>query len=67
MSSLKDAMLEIDENWYLGMDNEYRWRNAVLQETSYLFCVSSIDSSVETGKFKIPDYRLNLVVVILFL
>ena len=64
MSSLKDAMLEIDENWYLGMDNEYKWRNAVLQETSYLFCVSSIDSSVETGKFKIPDYRLNLVIVI---
>ena len=64
MSSLKDAMLEIDENWYLGMDNEYRWRNAVLQETSYLFCVSSIDSSVETGKFKIPDYHLNLVVVV---
>ena len=64
VSTLKDALLEIDENWYLGMDNEYKWRNSVLQETSYLFCVSSIDTSVETGKFQAPYCRSNLVVLI---
>ena len=53
VSTFKDALLEIDQNWYLGMDNEYKWRNAVLQETSFLFCVSSIDTSVETGKFQV--------------
>ena len=53
VSSFKNAMLEIDENWYLGMDSESRWRHAVLQETPYLFCVSSIDTSIETGECNI--------------
>lgn len=48
-SKLKDALIEIDKNWYLGMDTECKWRQAVLQETPYLFCVSSVDPTNETG------------------
>ena len=49
VSNLKDALSEIDENWYLGTDSEYKWGHSILQQIPYLFCVSSVDTSIETG------------------
>ena len=63
ISNLKDALSEIDENWYLGMDSEYKWRNAVLQEIPYLFCVSSVDTSVETGNSRRIDGHTIIIVL----
>ena len=51
-SKLRDVLTEIDENWYLGMDNEVEWRHAVLQEIPYLFCVSAVDAASETGIYQ---------------
>ena len=48
-SKLLNVLEEIDKNWYLGMDNECEWRNAVLSEIPYLFCVNAMDASSETG------------------
>ena len=48
-SKLRDVLQEIDKNWYLGMDNECEWRNAVLREIPYLFCVNAVDAASETG------------------
>ena len=48
-AKLKTALEEMDQNWYLGLDSEYEWRRAVLKETPYLFCVSSVDAETETG------------------
>ena len=66
ISNLKDALSEIDENWYLGMDSEYKWRNAVLQEIPYLFCVSSVDTSVETGNSRRIDGHTIIIVLSFF-
>ena len=50
-SSLHEALEEIDNKWYLGSDKERDWRYAVLNETPFLFSVSSDESATETGMF----------------
>ena len=50
-SKFKDALVEIDQNWYLGMDSENEWRRAVLQETPFLFCINSVDTASATGTY----------------
>ena len=53
-TKLKDAFEELDQNWYLGMDSERGWRQAVLQEIPFLFGVSSVGAASEAGTFPKP-------------
>ncbi len=54
---LSEALSDLDENWFLGVETESGWREAVIDEVPNLFSVS-VDKAEETGAAT-DTYRLN--------
>ena len=42
-SELRSALEDLDSNWYLGLEEEPGWQEAVLKQRPNLFSVSATD------------------------
>lgn len=41
LSEYEEELIELDTNWHLGLEEDPSWQQAVLQEKSHLFSVTS--------------------------
>ena len=49
---LSDALSDLEENWYLGLESDPGWEEAVLAERPHLFSVAVVDNDTSHRRYR---------------
>ena len=49
---LSDALSDLDDNWYLGLESDPGWEEAVLAEKMHLFSVAVADNETSHRRYR---------------
>ena len=49
---LSDGLTDLDENWYLGLESDPGWEEAVLAEKPHLFSVAVFDNETSHRRYR---------------
>lgn len=60
MEELEENLVELDEKWYLGLEDEPEWKKAVSRQVPNLFSVSAIESGGRTARTLYRSHMLSL-------
>ncbi|TRY77474.1 hypothetical protein TCAL_12639 [Tigriopus californicus] len=60
MEELEENLIELDEKWYLGLEDEPEWKKAVARQVPNLFSVSAVEAGGRTSRTLYRSHMLSL-------